>query len=60
MRINWDKIDIKLINKRNKLYRISFSAKKKDHKGNIFSESISVFGNPKCEEKRHEEIIGTI
>ena len=57
MRINWDKIDIKLINKRNKLYRISFSAKNKDHKGNIFSESISVLATPNVKKKDMKKIL---
>lgn len=46
MRINWDKIDITQIDKRNKHYRITFSSKKKDHKGNIFNESITVTATP--------------
>ncbi len=57
MRINWDKIDIQLINKRNKLYRISFSAKNKDHKGNIFSESISVLATPNVKKKDMKKIL---
>ncbi|MDA9161919.1 hypothetical protein N9O13_05980 [Crocinitomicaceae bacterium] len=57
MRINWDKIDIKLINKRNKFYRISFSAKKKDHKGNIFSESISVSATPNVNKKDMKKLL---
>ena len=57
MRINWDKIDIKLINKRNKLYRISFSAKNKDHKGNIFSESISVLATPNVKKKDMKKLL---
>lgn len=46
MRINWDKINITQIDKRNKHYRITFSSKKKDHKGNIFNESITITATP--------------
>ena len=51
MRINWDKIDIKQTDKRKKLYRITFTSKKKDHKGNIFTESISVLAAPNVKKK---------
>ena len=57
MRINWDKIEIKEINKRKKRYRISFSSKKKDHKGNIFSESISVLATPKVHKKDMKRLL---
>lgn len=51
MRINWDKIEIKLLNKIKKQYRISFSSKKQDRKGNIFSENISVIASPNVKKK---------
>ena len=57
MRINWDKIEIKQINKRKKRYRISFSSKKKDHKGNIFSESISVIATPNVNKKDMKRLL---
>ena len=57
MRINWDKIEIKQINKINKRYRISFSSKKKDHKGNIFTESISVLATPNVNKKDMKRLL---
>ena len=51
LRINWDKIEIKQINKRKNKYRISFSSKKQDRKGNVFSENISVIASPNVKKK---------
>ena len=56
MRINWDKIEIKE-NKRRKNYRITFSSKKKDHKGNIFEESIAITATPNVKKKDMKKLM---
>ena len=57
MRINWDKIEIKEINKRRKNYSITFSSKKKDHKGNIFEESIAITATPNVKKKDMKKLM---
>ena len=56
MRINWDKIEIKE-NKRRKNYRITFSSKKKDHKGNIYEESIAITATPNVKKKDMKKLM---
>ncbi len=56
-RINWDKIDIQLIKPKKKLYSITFSTKKMDHKGKIFSESITVLATPNVKKKEFKRLM---
>ncbi len=56
LRINWDKIEIKE-NKRRNNYRITFSSKKKDHKGNIFEESIAITATPNVKKKDMKKLM---
>ncbi len=57
LRINWDKIEIEQINKRKNKYRISFSSKKHDHKGNIFEDNISVVATPNVNKKNMKKLL---
>jgi hypothetical protein len=51
MRVNWDKINIELINNQKKQFRITFASNKNDHKGNIFRDSITIEATPDINRK---------